>query len=115
MARRIYHLLLMVFPLLILFSGAHLMQAAGDGIPDNCEHLDAAYYQPTIFPRYELQNARFVLADWTSGADVKVLESGLTTNAFWIIGWSPDCRYLVAAVTASRDYYVWDTVDGRRI
>ncbi len=115
MGQRVSHPLFVLISFVILFSGVHFLRAAGDGIPDNCENIDATYYQPTIFPRYELQNTRFVLVDWISGADVKVLESGLATNAFWIIGWSPDCRYLVAAVNASRDYYVWDTVDGRRI
>lgn len=97
----------------IAFTGL-LPAAADDGIPDNCEQ-HGTYQRVNLFPRYEFQNSRFVLVDWSTGENVLVLEEGLAADSFWIIGWSPDCRYLTAAVYASRDYVVWDTVNGGRV
>lgn len=87
---------------------------AQDGIPDNCEY-SGQYQRESLFPRYEYNNSRFVLVDWATGEDVVVLETGLSTESFWIVEWSRDCRYLVGAVDANRNYYVWDTVDTRRV
>jgi WD40 repeat protein len=100
--------------LLVIGSAAIFTRAAGDGIPDNCEYQNAPNYRPNLFPRYEPQNARLVLVDWATGADTTVLQTDLATDASWIIGWSPDCRYLVAAVGESRDFYIWDTVDDQQ-
>ncbi|MEO8606326.1 MAG: WD40 repeat domain-containing protein [Chloroflexota bacterium] len=83
--------------------------AAGDGIPDNCEYTGAAYYQANIFPRYKPQDQQLYLADWATGADVKVIAGELGDTR--ILGWSLDCRYLVGAVgpQTSMDTVVWDT------
>lgn len=82
--------------------------AAGDGIPDNCEYTNGAYYQPNVFARYEPQNQRLMLVNWTTGVDVTVVASGLGDTR--IQGWSLDCRYLAAAVGTldSMDTVVWD-------
>src|SRR4051794_17907085 len=82
--------------------------AAGDGIPDNCEYTRGAYYQPNIFARYEPQNSRLMLVEWSSGEDVKVVAEGLAETR--ILGWSVDCRYLAGAVgdPDSMDTVVWD-------
>lgn len=89
--------------------------AAGDGIPDNCEYTRGAYYQPNVFARYEPQNARLMLVDWSSGEDVKVVAEGL--GATRILGWSLDCRYLAGAVGSSdsMDTVVWDVTTATMI
>ena len=82
--------------------------AANDGIPDNCEYTRGAYYQPNVFARYEPQNSRLMLVDWSSGEDVKVVAEGLADTR--ILGWSVDCRYLAGSVgkPESMDTVVWD-------
>ena len=93
-------------------------QETGDGVPDNCEYTGAAHYQANVFPRYEPQASRLVLVDWTTGADVRELETGLATTRFQIRGWSADCRYLAGAILNAADTYdtvVWDAVNGGRV
>jgi len=106
---------LVLFGFVILFAVSALrpnIAAAGDGIPDNCEYSDAASYQPNVFPRYEPQNARLVLVDWATGAEVRELAANLPETR--IVSWSPDCRYLAGAVyqADSIDTLVWDTTTG---
>jgi hypothetical protein len=55
-----------------------------------------------------------VLVDWNTGADVRVIENGLTDTQ--VLGWSPDCRYLAGAVGSyeSMDTVVWDVTTSAR-
>jgi len=88
---------------------------ADDGIPDNCEYAGAPHYRANIFPRYEPQNRRLLLVDWTTGADMQVIATDLGETR--IMGWSADCRYLAGAVGSSESMatVVWDTVENRYI
>jgi hypothetical protein len=86
---------------------------AKDGIPDNCENFRAKYYQASIFPRYEPQNHRLLLVDWNTGEPIKTLAESLDETH--ILGWSPECRYLVGVVGAKKVYHIWDTVDVRAV
>jgi hypothetical protein len=97
------------FAMLIVLSISDAAFAAKDAVPDNCENQRGRYYQQNIFPRYEPQNKRLVLVDWSTGKDTLVLANGLDDTR--ILGWSVDCRYLAAAVGApdSMDTAVWDT------
>jgi hypothetical protein len=116
MRRGILFLLTTLF-IFIAFHLVYAQQTTGDGIPDNCERPNATYYQANVFPRYEAQNSRVVLVDWTTGGDVRELETGLVTGGFQVRGWSPDCHYLVGAIGASDDMdtVVWDALNGGRV
>ncbi|MBK8019864.1 MAG: WD40 repeat domain-containing protein [Chloroflexi bacterium] len=96
--------------LTILLSSFIVSAWARDEIPDNCEYLYGAHYRPALFPRYEPQNRRLVLVDWTSGTEVSVL--GIDLADTLIRGWSADCRYLAVATgsPASWATAVYDTV-----
>jgi hypothetical protein len=87
---------------------ASAQEAGGDGIPDNCEYTNAAYYQANVFPRYEPQASRVVPVDWATGAEVRELETGLVTSGFQVRGWSADCHYLAGALVNAAGNY--DTV-----
>lgn len=81
MRTKMFILAIVVFSL-ICSSAAH----AGDGIPDNCEYTGAAHYRANIFPRYEPQNRRLLLVDWTTGADVQMIGCGcLRASGTWPI------------------------------
>jgi WD40 repeat protein len=96
-----------LFLLFAVFVSIVSASHAGDGIPDNCETSAT----PNLFLRYEPQNRRLVLIDWTTGAEVQVITSDLMTTR--IMGWSPDCRYLAVAVgeSESMDTIVFDTAN----
>lgn len=85
-----------------------------DDIPF-CSDTQGAYYQPDIFPRYEYHNNRFLLVNYQTGEEVQILSENLETDSFWIVSWSPGCRYITAAVNQQRDYYIWDTSNGQLI
>jgi hypothetical protein len=89
---------------------------ADDGIPGNCENA-AVEVPPNAFPRYEPQNSRLMLIDWTTGADIRILEANLVTERFQVVQWSPDCHYLAGAVDIDGhlDTVVWDVVNGGRL
>ncbi len=101
--------------LLLLTVPCSFVFAQDDGIPDNCEYQYADYYRPTLFPRYEPQNRRLLLVDWTTGAEVAVLGTELDDTL--IRAWSVNCRYLAVATGSaeSRDTVVYDTVDMRQV
>jgi hypothetical protein len=93
---------------------------AGDGIPDNCENRDGAYYSLHLFPRYNRDTKQLLLVDWTTGKITKTLETDLKAYHFQVGSWSPDCRYFSAA----RGSYglenvisqgIWDVVAGQRV
>lgn len=97
--------------LLITLGITHNAHAEDDGIPDNCEYSYGAYYRPQLFPRYEPQNRRLLLVDWTTSAVAGVLSTNLDDTLIRV--WSGDCRYLAVATgsTESRATVVYDTVD----
>jgi hypothetical protein len=114
--RKITFTALLIGLVLFLFCTKYRVTvAAGDGIPDNCEYTRGAYYQPSMFPRYEPQNQRLVLVNWATGADVKVLAEGVGDTR--ILGWSLDCRYLAGAVgpQTSMDTVVWDITTAEQV
>jgi hypothetical protein len=100
-----------VVVIVLLLSTLFARLAFADDIPDNCETGST----PHIFARYEPQNARLVLVDWTTGADVSVVEGNLADTR--ILGWSVDCRYLAGAVGSydSMDTVVWDVTTSTRV
>lgn len=107
---------LLTFCVLVAFGLSAMTRAqAQDGIPDNCENPRGEFYRQSIFPRYEPQNQRLVLVDWSTGADVLTLGNTLADTR--ILGWSVDCRYLATAIGSveSMDTVVWDTVNGGQI
>lgn len=110
---------LRLFTMLIIFvigavQFSHLLFAE-DGIPDNCEYTNAPHYRANIFARYEPQNRRLVLVDWTTGEVVQEIGTDLADT--FILGWSGDCRYLATAIGSveSMDTVVWDTTNNTRI
>jgi hypothetical protein len=102
--------LTLVLSLLLLSIALFVFSARADDIPANCE----TGATPNIFARYEAHNDRLVLVDWNTGADVRVIENGLTDTQ--VLGWSPDCRYLAGAVGSyeSMDTVVWDVTTSAR-
>jgi hypothetical protein len=104
--RKFVPVILIAFLLLIKLTPS---SAGDDGIPDNCEYTGAAYYQANLFPRYEPQNSRLLLVDWSTGADGLVIATDLPNTL--IRGWSADCRYLDVAVGSPErfDTVVFDT------
>ncbi len=96
--------------------------------PYPCPYTNGAYYQPNLFPRFEISSKSLVLVDMTTGETVRVLDT-LTERNIRLINWSPDCHYLSGAVgeiRASfadedyvswnvRDIVFWDAVNGERI
>jgi WD40 repeat protein len=96
---------------------------AKDGIPDNCEYVEGAYYQPDLIPLYDAAHNRVLLRDWSTGEEIKILDAGLATASdaygrlpVQFLSWSPDCRYLSASVKTAlgKDLTVWDVVSGTR-
>lgn len=104
-----------IIPLILLCLVPPTTLRAQDDIPDNCEYQYGAAYRPALFPRYEPQNRRLVLVDWTSGADVLTLATDV--NDTLIRAWSASCRYLAVATGSSdsRDTVVYDTITGERV
>lgn len=105
---------LVVIFVICAISLSHLLFAE-DGIPDNCEYTSAPHYRANIFSRYEPQNRRLVLVDWTTGEAVQEIGTNLADT--FILGWSADCRYLATAIGSveSMDTVVWDTTNNTRI
>lgn len=111
---RIRSIVLLVLCFAALTASAVSAQS-DDGIPDNCEYRYGQFYRPNLFPRYEPQNRRLLLVDWTTGAEVATLATDLDDTL--IRAWSGDCRYLAVATGSaeSRATAVYDTVDDRYI
>lgn len=63
-----------------------------------------------IFPRYQGQQNRLQLVDWTTGNEVATLEEQLVGQ--FTFSWSPNCRYLAGVLTS--DHYVtsWESWGG---
>lgn len=108
--RRLIFALLFIVPVWLTLIPAR----AEDGIPDNCETAaeDAA---KALFARYEPHSGRLLLVDWRTGADVRVLATGLGETR--IVAWSPTCRYLAVAVgsLASMDTVIFDALNGGEV
>ena len=88
-----------------------------NGIPGDCPYTDGAYYQPGVFPRYEFNNRRIVLVSWTTGEDVREIDTSLDAGGFHVLGWSADCRYLAVGLGApdSIDTVIYDTITPQRM
>lgn len=110
--RRVVLLVLVVIAVFGIVTAVQPKAAAQDGIPGNCIFRNAPYYIPNAFPRYEYHNRRLVLVDWTTGADVRVIEDNLTVEEWEILAWSSDCHYLMAH--AGRERVIWDVVNPHR-
>lgn len=64
--------------------------------PYPCPYTDGEFYQPNLFPRYDINQHALVLVDQITGETVRVLDQ--FEDNVRIINWSPDCRYLSGAV-----------------
>ncbi len=103
--------------LVLLFGMIFSAQAQGQPesvLQDVCPYSSGTHFQPGVFPRYELRNQRLLLVSWTTGKVVREVETSLNTSRFIVMGWSPDCRYLTAALGQS-DTAVWDVVAAQRV
>lgn len=82
-----------------------------------CPYNDGAYYQANLFPRYEFRNKRLVLVSWNTGKTVQEVETSLETSQLNVMNWSPDCRYMAAALGdfGSTDTVIWDMTNGQRM
>ncbi|MBI5667363.1 MAG: hypothetical protein HZC41_05085 [Chloroflexi bacterium] len=106
-----------------------------DDPPYPCPYTSGAYYQPNLFPRYDINSNSLTLVDMTTGETVRVLDTIAEPN-IRLINWSPDCRYLSGAVGEirasspvrfdwlgyenyvswySRDIVLWDALNGGRV
>jgi WD40 repeat protein len=85
-----------------------------DGIPANCES-SSPYADPNLFPRYA--NGQLALIDWSSGEVVRVLATDSAAPNFWLLGWSPDCRYLAGGLGDGLRYttILWDATSGAQV
>lgn len=111
--------LLLTLFLLLLSAGVY---AQSDDIPNNCRYQHGAFFNVNLFPRYEFNNQRVVLVDWSSGAEVRELATSISGGDYRVMGWSPECQYLSIAFSHLDeqnvqlwDTYVWDVVAGGQI
>ncbi|MCA0454682.1 MAG: WD40 repeat domain-containing protein [Chloroflexi bacterium] len=82
-----------------------------------CPFKDGAFYQANLFPRYEFRNQRLVMVSWNTGKTVQEVETSLETAQLNIMNWSPDCRYMAAALGefGKTQTVVWDMTNGQRM
>jgi WD40 repeat protein len=76
------------------------------------------FYQPTnVHPRYNYRAKAFLLEGRVGGQRDQVIETSLDTNYFNILGWSPNCEYVAAALDFEHNgqIVVWDAVNSRRV
>jgi hypothetical protein len=62
-----------------------------------------------LFPRFQGQENRLELVDWTTGTETGTLEEALANQ--YTFTWSPNCRYLAGVLTSSQ--YVSSRAIGR--
>lgn len=93
-------------------AGVYAQEDATAVLRDVCPHTDGEHYQAGVFPRYEYRNQRLVLVSWNTGKLVQEVETSLQTSRLNIMNWSPDCRYLSAAleVNGKTIINIWDVV-----
>jgi hypothetical protein len=86
-------------------------------LQDACPYREGDYYQADVFPRYELRNQRLLLVSWQTGAIVNEVQTSLATPRFVVMNWSPDCRYLAAALGEGleAETAVWDVTSATRV
>lgn len=100
------------------------------------EALSACAIAEATRPYYNAADATLVLADAVTGEPVRVLEANLATTE--LLGYSPDCQYLVGAVgpfsrpdgeralatvqepvgyylSLDQDVAIWDAASGARV
>src|SRR5687767_14721581 len=103
--------------LLSFYSAVH---GQDDGIPGNCPYTRGVFYQQNLFPRFE--GRRAALIDWSTGAEVREIATGLPGGQFESGKWSPECRYVSGSLgnldergVMMWDTYVWDAVNGGQV
>lgn len=84
-----------------------------DGIPANCEYIDAVHYQQNHFARFDSNNHRLMLVDWNTGDDIFELDTDISAQKTLVLDWSPTCRYLVTQQDSTG--VIYDTIDGRKL
>jgi WD40 repeat protein len=97
MVKRILPLIVCIF-CVVIFPATWVQ--AQDDIPDNCENATGEYYQPNVFARFDRNNQRLTLVDWTSGEIVSILDEN-RADEMRIMQWSPNCRYLAVTYGVS--------------
>jgi WD40 repeat protein len=112
----------LVLALLGVFLGMFTLSVSAqrsemDGIPSNCENVNAEYYRPNLIMRYEATTNRLLLVDWNARAEVFVLAENLETTETAPRGWSQNCRYLAVSIGTFRntDLIIWDTITGEQV
>jgi hypothetical protein len=126
-------LLILIVGLLGVFAAtAQDNELVADEPPYPCPYTNGAFYQPNVFPRYDINSKSLVLVDAATNQTVRALDT--FDENVRIINWSPDCRYLSGAVGSIRSggkaewvpggYYVswyhknvvvWDAVNSGRV
>lgn len=110
---------MLVLLLLVVSLSAGLLVVHGqeEVLDDACPYTDGAYFQAGVFPRYEFRNQRLILVSWNTGKLVSTVETSLQTPRFNVMNWSPDCRYLTAALGefGATETVVWDVINGQRM
>jgi hypothetical protein len=84
-----------------------------DGIPNNCEYANGAYYQPTHFARFDNNNNRLTLVDWTTAETIFVLDTNINAARTTVLDWSPNCQYLITHQDGTG--VIYDVVNGGRL
>jgi WD40 repeat protein len=83
-----------------------------------CIFNQRGWFQPTyVYPRYSRPAQRFVLEDRSTREIVQVIEESLMTSRFRVLSWSPDCRFVAAALgpTSDMDTVIWDITTNARV
>jgi WD40 repeat protein len=84
-----------------------------DGIPNNCEYTAGAYYQPNHFARFDNNNNRLTLVDWTTGGTIFELDTNINAARTSVLDWSPNCQYLITHQDGTG--IIYDVVNGGRL
>ncbi len=116
--RKVIGMLMLV--MVVVTAGIMTVGAQDDAtvvLRDACPFKDGAYYQSGLFPRYEYRNKRLVLVSWNTGKTVQEVETSLDASHLNVMNWSPDCRYMAAALGefGATSTVVWDITNGQRV
>jgi WD40 repeat protein len=84
-----------------------------DGVPNNCEYTDGAYYQPNHFARFDNNNHRLLLMDWNTGESIFELDTNIDAANTSVLEWSPNCQYLITHQNGTGVFY--DVINGKRL
>ncbi len=84
-----------------------------DGIPNNCEYTAGAHYQQNHFARFDNNNNRLLLVDWSNGETLFVMDTNIAAARTTVLEWSPNCQYLITHQDGTG--IIYDVVNGRRL